>query len=112
MEVVLAQQKGYDQVLWTDALEHKYVEEVGMMNVMFVRLKHHLLHVCHNLFILALPHLIHHMDGWSHVLSTYFGEDITSKIEVDSNVNTNECGTYTVKYTLTNEVKEALNETI
>jgi branched-chain amino acid aminotransferase len=33
---VLAQQKGYDQVLWTDALEHKYVEEVGMMNVMFV----------------------------------------------------------------------------
>ena len=34
--VVLAQQKGYDQVLWTDSLEHKYVEEVGMMNVMFV----------------------------------------------------------------------------
>jgi branched-chain amino acid aminotransferase len=34
--VVLAQKKGYDQVLWTDALEHKYVEEVGMMNVMFV----------------------------------------------------------------------------
>jgi len=34
--VVLAQKKGYDQVLWTDAIEHKYVEEVGMMNVMFV----------------------------------------------------------------------------
>ena len=34
--VVLAQKKGYDQVLWTDALEHKYVEEVGTMNVMFV----------------------------------------------------------------------------
>jgi branched-chain amino acid aminotransferase len=34
--VVLAQQKGYDQLLWTDAIEHKYVEEVGMMNVMFV----------------------------------------------------------------------------
>jgi branched-chain amino acid aminotransferase len=34
--VVLAQKKGYDQVLWTDAMEHKYVEEVGMMNVMFV----------------------------------------------------------------------------
>jgi branched-chain amino acid aminotransferase len=34
--VTLAQQKGYDQVLWTDAIEHKYVEEVGMMNVMFV----------------------------------------------------------------------------
>ena len=34
--VSLAQAKGYDQVLWTDAIEHKYVEEVGMMNVMFV----------------------------------------------------------------------------
>ena len=34
--VSLANQKGYDQVLWTDAIEHKYVEEVGMMNVMFV----------------------------------------------------------------------------
>ncbi len=34
--VTLAQAKGYDQVLWTDAIEHKYVEEVGMMNVMFV----------------------------------------------------------------------------
>jgi len=34
--VALAQKNGYDQVLWTDAIEHKYVEEVGMMNVMFV----------------------------------------------------------------------------
>lgn len=34
--VNLAQAKGYDQVLWTDAIEHKFVEEVGMMNVMFV----------------------------------------------------------------------------
>ena len=34
--VSLAQKSGYDQVLWTDAIEHKYVEEVGMMNVMFV----------------------------------------------------------------------------
>jgi len=34
--VHLAQQNGFDQVLWTDAIEHKYVEEVGMMNVMFV----------------------------------------------------------------------------
>jgi branched-chain amino acid aminotransferase len=32
----LAKQKGYDQVLWTDAFEHKYVQEVGMMNVFFV----------------------------------------------------------------------------
>ncbi|MFY8166549.1 MAG: branched-chain amino acid aminotransferase [Sediminibacterium sp.] len=34
--VSLAQKNGYDQVLWTDAIEHKFVEEVGMMNVMFV----------------------------------------------------------------------------
>jgi branched-chain amino acid aminotransferase len=34
--VALAQAKGFDQVLWTDANEHQYVEEVGMMNVMFV----------------------------------------------------------------------------
>jgi branched-chain amino acid aminotransferase len=32
----LAKKKGYDQVLWTDATEHKYVQEVGTMNVMFV----------------------------------------------------------------------------
>lgn len=31
-----AQKAGADQVLWTDAHEHKYVEEVGAMNVMFV----------------------------------------------------------------------------
>jgi branched-chain amino acid aminotransferase len=34
--VELAKKKGFDQVLWTDANEHKYVEEVGVMNVMFV----------------------------------------------------------------------------
>jgi branched-chain amino acid aminotransferase len=33
----LAQQKGYDQLLWTDATEHKYFEESGTMNVMFVK---------------------------------------------------------------------------
>ena len=27
---------GYDQVLWTDAKENKFIEESGMMNVMFV----------------------------------------------------------------------------
>lgn len=32
----MAREEGYDQVLWTDALEHKYIEESGMMNVMFV----------------------------------------------------------------------------
>ncbi len=31
-----AQAKGYDQVLWTDAVEHKWLQEVGMMNVFFV----------------------------------------------------------------------------
>ena len=31
-----AKQKGYDQVLWTDAFEHKYVQECGTMNVFFV----------------------------------------------------------------------------
>ena len=32
----LAKKQGYDQVLWTDAFEHKYVQEVGTMNVMFI----------------------------------------------------------------------------
>lgn len=31
-----ARKKGYDQILWTDAKEHKYVEEIGTMNVFFV----------------------------------------------------------------------------
>ncbi len=31
-----AQAKGYDQVLWTDPVEHKWLQEVGMMNVFFV----------------------------------------------------------------------------
>jgi len=34
--VELAKKRGFDQILWTDAFEHKYVEEVGVMNVMFV----------------------------------------------------------------------------
>ncbi|HYG03179.1 MAG TPA: branched-chain amino acid aminotransferase [Chryseosolibacter sp.] len=32
----LAQQQGYDQLIWTDGKEHKYIEESGTMNVMFV----------------------------------------------------------------------------
>ena len=32
----LAQKQGFDQVLWTDAKEHKYIDESGAMNVMFV----------------------------------------------------------------------------
>jgi branched-chain amino acid aminotransferase len=32
----IARQKGYDKVLWTDAFEHKWLQEVGMMNVFFI----------------------------------------------------------------------------
>ena len=32
----LAQQEGYDQLIWTDGKEHKYVEESGTMNLMFI----------------------------------------------------------------------------
>ncbi|GGI55727.1 branched-chain amino acid aminotransferase [Winogradskyella haliclonae] len=31
----LAKAKGYDQVLWLDAAEHKYIQEVGTMNIFF-----------------------------------------------------------------------------
>jgi len=31
-----AKKQGYDQVLWTDAFEHKYVQEIGTMNVFFI----------------------------------------------------------------------------
>ncbi|MEO7316332.1 MAG: branched-chain amino acid aminotransferase [Ginsengibacter sp.] len=31
-----AKSKGYDQVLWTDAFDHKYVQECGTMNVFFI----------------------------------------------------------------------------
>ena len=31
-----AKDMGYDQVLWTDAFEHKWLQEVGTMNVFFV----------------------------------------------------------------------------
>lgn len=31
----LAKSKGYDQVLWLDAAEHKYIQEVGTMNIFF-----------------------------------------------------------------------------
>lgn len=33
---MLAQKAGYDQLIWTDAIEHKYIEESGTMNIMFV----------------------------------------------------------------------------
>lgn len=32
----IAHEQGYSQVLWTDGVEHKYIEEVGAMNVFFV----------------------------------------------------------------------------
>ncbi|RSK39100.1 branched-chain amino acid aminotransferase [Mangrovimonas spongiae] len=31
----LAKAKGYDQVLWLDAAEHEYIQEVGTMNIFF-----------------------------------------------------------------------------
>jgi len=31
----LAKAKGFDQVLWLDAAEHKYIQEVGTMNIFF-----------------------------------------------------------------------------
>jgi branched-chain amino acid aminotransferase len=32
----MARQKGYDQILWLDANEHRWIEESGTMNVFFV----------------------------------------------------------------------------
>lgn len=32
----LALEQGYQQLIWTDGVEHKYIEESGTMNVMFV----------------------------------------------------------------------------
>ena len=32
----LAQDQGYHQLIWTDAKEHKYIEESGTMNIMFI----------------------------------------------------------------------------
>lgn len=31
----IAKSKGYDQVLWLDAKDHKYIQEVGTMNIFF-----------------------------------------------------------------------------
>ena len=36
LAATIARQEGFDQVLWTDAFEHKWLQEVGMMNVFFV----------------------------------------------------------------------------
>jgi branched-chain amino acid aminotransferase len=36
LATTIAKQQGYDQVLWTDAFEHKWLQEVGMMNVFFL----------------------------------------------------------------------------
>ncbi len=32
----LAQKEGFDQILWTDAIEHKYIEETGTTNIFLV----------------------------------------------------------------------------
>lgn len=31
-----AKKEGFDQLIWTDGIEHKYIEESGTMNIMFV----------------------------------------------------------------------------
>lgn len=36
LATALAKKAGYDQVLWTDAFEHRYLQEVGTMNVFFI----------------------------------------------------------------------------
>ncbi len=36
LPALLAQQRGYDQVLWLDAKKFEYVQEVGTMNIFFV----------------------------------------------------------------------------
>jgi len=33
----LAQEKGYDQLIWTDGATHSYIEEAGTMNLMFMK---------------------------------------------------------------------------
>lgn len=32
----LAQEEGFDQLIWTDAKEHKYIEEAGTANLLFI----------------------------------------------------------------------------
>ncbi|MDB5196402.1 MAG: branched-chain amino acid aminotransferase [Flaviaesturariibacter sp.] len=32
----LAKEEGFDQVIWTDSSEHRYIEEAGTMNIMFI----------------------------------------------------------------------------
>ena len=36
LAAVAAKERGFDQVLWLDGCERRYIEEVGAMNVMFV----------------------------------------------------------------------------
>lgn len=36
LPTITAQQEGFDQLIWTDAKEHAYIEESGTTNVMFV----------------------------------------------------------------------------
>lgn len=36
MPAKAAREEGYDQIMWLDGIEHKYVQEVGTMNIFFV----------------------------------------------------------------------------
>lgn len=33
---IAPRERGFDQILWTDGMEHKYVQEIGTMNVFFI----------------------------------------------------------------------------
>ena len=53
-----AEQKGFSQVLWLDAREHKYVEEVGAMNVFLFSGRKLLLLCSPVLFFPGLPEIL------------------------------------------------------
>jgi branched-chain amino acid aminotransferase len=36
LPTAIAKKRGYDQVLWTDSVEHRWLQEVGTMNVFFI----------------------------------------------------------------------------
>ena len=70
----IAQEKGYHQIIWTDAKEHKYIEEAGTMNV-FVRIGNTLITAPTNDRIL---------DGVTRKSTIQIAEDMGITVEVRS----------------------------
>tara|TARA_B110000444_G_scaffold261151_1_gene311458 strand:+ start:9511 stop:10557 length:1047 start_codon:yes stop_codon:yes gene_type:complete len=70
----IAQEKGYHQIIWTDAIEHKYIEEAGTMNV-FVRIGNTLITAPTNDRIL---------DGVTRKSAIQIAEDMGITVEVRS----------------------------